>query len=256
MRKKSTNGRLAGKVAIITGGGTGIGKATALLFAHEGASVVVAGPHPDKLLDVVAEIESSNGLAMHFVLDVSSASQWRDLVQSTVSAFGKIDILVNNAGISGNLALGLADRTEAEFQQVINVNLVSQFLGLKEVAPFLKSGASVVNVSSIAGITGNAGANAYTASKGGTRLFSKGAAIEMAAKGIRVNSVHPGFVSTPMTNDMPGAAEFRKMALSHTPMGRAADPMEIATSILFIASDDASFITGAELIVDGGFTAF
>jgi NAD(P)-dependent dehydrogenase (short-subunit alcohol dehydrogenase family) len=248
--------RLAGKAAIITGAGSGIGAATAQLFAREGALVMLTDLQADKLKAVTDQIRREGGNAFFTEQDVSKEEDWQKVVNETLRLFKRIDILVNNAGITGNLLAPLAERSVAEFQRVLSVNLTGQFIGIRAVAPHMGPGCSIVNVSSIAGITGNAGGNAYTASKGGARMLSKGAAIELAKLGIRVNSLHPGFVETPMTSEMQGALDFRKMALDATPLNRGASPEELAKSILFLAGDDSSFMTGAELIVDGGFTAF
>ena len=248
--------RLQNKVALITGSGTGIGAATAALFAREGATVMVTGNQEPNIKEVALAIENEKGIAAYAVHDISQESDWIQVVQKTISLFGKIDILVNNAGISGNLSLSLEERSIEEFNRVLAINLTGQFLGIKTVVPFMDQGGSIVNVSSIAGITGNAGGNAYTASKGGSRLLAKGAAIELAKKGIRVNSLHPGYVETPMVRQMEGADRFKEMAIASTPLGRGAKPIEIAQGILFLASDEASFVTGTELIMDGGFTAF
>lgn len=251
-----TGSRLKGKVALITGGGTGIGAATATLFAKEGATVMITGIRETPLRNIVDEIQSKGGNAFYAIQDVSSEEAWKDVVSKLVRQSGRIDVLVNNAGITGDLFLPLQERTVEEFMRVLSTNLVSTFLGIKTVVPYMQRGASIVNVSSIAGITGNAGGNAYTASKGGSRMLSKGAAVELSKQGIRVNSVHPGYVDTPMVQNMQGASDFRAMAIGNTPIGRGGTAEEIATGILFLASNESSFMTGAELIIDGGFTAF
>lgn len=248
--------RFAGKAVIITGAGSGIGASAALLFAREGASVMLTDLQTDKLKEVTDQIRQEGGNAFFTEQDVSREEDWEKVVSETRRVFKKIDILINNAGITGKLLAPLGERSVAEFQRVLAVNLTGQFIGIRAVAPHMEPGSAIVNVSSIAGITGNAGGNAYTASKGGVRMLSKGAAIELAKLGIRVNSLHPGFVETPMTSEMQGAQDFRKMALDATPLNRGASPEELARSILFLAGDDSSFMTGAELIVDGGFTAF
>ncbi|MDH7459973.1 SDR family oxidoreductase [Chitinophagaceae bacterium 26-R-25] len=248
--------RLEGMVALITGGGSGIGAAIATLFAQEGASIVITGTKETALEKVVQNIQNKGGIAIYAVQDVSIEEDWKRVIAIVIGQFGKIDILVNNAGITGNLLAPLQDRSATEFMQVLSTNLLGPFLGIKTVAPYMKSGAAIVNVSSIAGITGNAGGNAYTASKGGSRMLSKGAAIDFAKLGIRVNSIHPGYVETPMVQNMEGAVAFKNMAVGSTPLGRGAGPEEIANGILFLASKESSFMTGAELVVDGGFTAF
>jgi len=256
INKDNRTQKLQGKVAIITGAGSGIGAATAQLFAQEGAQLIITGNREASLKEVLTRIREAGGTVAHVVQDVAKEEDWAIVVDKAISIYGKIDILVNNAGITGNLLAPLEQRTLEEFNHVLGINLTGQFLGIRSVAPHLRAGASIVNISSIAGITGNAGGNAYTASKGASRLLSKGAAIDLAAKGIRVNSVHPGYVDTPMVQQMEGAADFKKMAIGSTPLQRGARPEEIARGILFLASDDASFMTGAELILDGGFTAF
>lgn len=248
--------RLHDVVALITGGGSGIGAATAILFALEGAHVIITGKRESPLKDVVAEIQQKGGSGIYAIHDVSKEEDWKEVVNTVVKRFGKIDVLVNNAGITGNLHSSLQNRTLEEFMQVISTNLAGTFLGIKSVVPYMPNGSSIINVSSIAGITGNAGGNAYTASKGGSRMLSKGAAIELAKKGIRVNSIHPGYVETPMVQSMDNSSEFKEMAIKNTALGRGAIPNEIANSILFLASKESSYITGAELIIDGGFTAF
>jgi NAD(P)-dependent dehydrogenase (short-subunit alcohol dehydrogenase family) len=244
------------KVVIITGAGSGIGAAAAELFAKEGASLMLTDIQELKLKDVTGAIQRSGGVAASHVHDISSEVQWKAVVDTTIALYGQIDVLINNAGITGNLLAPFEERTVAEFEKVLSINLTGQFIGMKLTIPHMKAGSAIVNVSSIAGITGNAGGNGYTASKGGSRMLSKGAAIDLAKKGIRVNSLHPGFVETPMTREMKGADAFREMALGSTPLGRGATPAELAKGILFLASDDSSFMTGAELIMDGGFTAF
>jgi len=248
--------RLQHKSAIITGAGSGIGAATAMLFASEGASVMIAGDKEEFIKETAVQIRNMGGVAAYAKLDISSEPEWQQVVERTIAQFGKVSILVNNAGVSGNLFLSLEERTKEEFERVLSINLTGHFLGIKTVAPFMGMGDSIVNVSSIAGITGNAGGNAYTASKGGSRMLSKGAAIDLAPRGIRVNSVHPGYVDTPMVRNMEGSMDFKEKAIGATPLGRGASAIEIAQGILFLASDEASFITGAELIMDGGFTAF
>lgn len=249
--------RLVGKVAIITGAAGGMGAAEAVLFAEEGAKVVITDIQDGKLKGVVEDILNRGGVATHMVQDVSSEQSWQHVVNKTVEIYGKVDVLVNNAGITGNLLAPLEDRTVEEFHQVINVNLLSQFIGIKTVVPFMRKngGGSIVNISSIGGIAGSAGGTAYTASKGGSRLITKGFAGELASDHIRVNSVHPGYVATPMTLNMKGADDFEKMAVGATPLGRGATLNEIAYGVLYLASDESTFTTGAEFIIDGGNTA-
>lgn len=249
--------RLENKVAIITGAGGGMGEAEARLFAAEGAKVLITDIDKNALNRVVKQITSQGHTAAYIVQDVSSESGWAEVTARTIELFGKIDVLVNNAGITGNLLAPFEERTLEEFNKVLSVNLVSQFLGTKAVLPHLRrnGGGSIVNISSIGGIIGSAGATGYTASKGGSRAFTKGAAAELAKDNIRVNSVHPGYVETPMTTQMKGAGDFAKMAIGATPLGRGGQLNEIAYAVLYLASDESSFTTGAEFVIDGGATA-
>jgi cyclopentanol dehydrogenase len=249
--------RLKDKVAIITGAAGGIGAAVAKLFAQEGARVVITDVQEQKLKTVVGEIIQAGGTATYCVHDVSSEYDWEVVIEKTSMLFGDIHILVNNAGIVGNIMVPLEERSVSEFNKVIAVNLLSQFIGTKAVLPFMKKNwaGSIINVSSIGGIIGSANATGYTASKGGIRSFTKGAAAELAAFNIRVNSVHPGYVATPMTKGLEQAADFGRMAVGATPLNREASPEEIAPGILYLASDESGFTTGCELVIDGGAVA-
>lgn len=249
--------RLENKVAIITGAAGGMGAAEAILFAAEGARVLITDVQEGKLKAVADEIKNQGGIAEYAVQDVSSEQSWISVVGKAESLFGSIDILVNNAGITGNLLGPIEERTVEEFNKVIGVNLLSQFLGVKTVVPYMRKNkaGSIINISSIGGIIGSANATAYTASKGGSRSFTKGAAAEFAKDNIRVNSVHPGYVATPMTKEMKGAADFEHMAVGATPLNREANPNEVAYAVLYLASDESTFTTGAEFIIDGGATA-
>ena len=249
--------RLKNKVAIITGAAGGMGAAEAYLFAAEGAKVIVTDVQEEKLKAVVEHIISHGGVADYVVQDVSSEKSWGEVTKKTEQLYGKIDILVNNAGITGNLLGSIEDRTVEEFTKVIEVNLLSQFLGVKAVIPYMKEAkaGSIINISSIGGIIGSANATAYTASKGGSRSFTKGAAAEFAQYNIRVNSVHPGYVATPMTKEMTNATDFEHMAVGATPLNREASANEVAYAVLYLASDESTFTTGAEFVIDGGATA-
>src|SRR6201991_4371787 len=227
------------RIVIITGAGSGIGSAAAELFANKGASLMLTDIQEPKLKEVTAAIQKVGGIAAYKVHDISREDQWKVVVDATIALYGRIDVLVNNAGITGNLLAPFEERTVAEFEKVLSINLTGQFIGMKLAVPFMRSGSAIINVSSIAGITGNAGGNAYTASKGGSRMLSKGAAVDLAKQGIRVNSVHPGYVDTPMVQNMSGANEFRDMAIHNTPLGRGATPQEIASGILFLASSES-----------------
>jgi cyclopentanol dehydrogenase len=249
--------RLENKVAIITGAAGGMGAAEAKLFANEGAKIIITDVQEEKLKAVAGEIKANGGVVEYVVHDVSSEDSWKKVAEKAFSAFGKIDILVNNAGILGDIMGPLEERTVEEFNKVLSVNLLGQFIGVKTVVPFMKKvgAGSIINISSVGGITGSGNGTAYTASKGGSRIYTKGAAVELAKDNIRVNSVHPGYVESPMTTQMKGADAFKNGALSITPMGRGAKLEEIAYGVLFLATDESSFMTGSELVIDGGLTA-
>lgn len=246
--------RLQNKVCIITGAAGGIGAATAKIFAKEGAKVLITDIQEDKLKAVVDEVLLQSGVITYMIQDVSTEEGWKTVTEKAIELYGDINVLVNNAGISGNIISTFEERTIEEFNKIIAINLLSQFLGTKAVVPYMKKNksGSIVNISSIGGIIGSANATAYTASKGGTRSYTKGAAAELAPFNIRVNSVHPGYVATPMTKDLPDADEFERIAVSATPLGREGTPEEIAYGILYLASDESSFTTGIELVIDGG----
>ncbi|GMK49166.1 SDR family NAD(P)-dependent oxidoreductase [Paenibacillus glycanilyticus] len=247
--------RLADKVAIITGAGSGMGREEALLFAREGAKVVATDINEAAVLAVVKEIEAEGGVATAIAHNVASEEQWMSVVAAAVEAYGRIDILVNNAGIS--FAVGMLDTTVEQWDKVMNINLSSVFLGMKHVVPHMQknNGGSIVNISSIAGITGSQGAGAYTASKGAVRMLSKAAAVDYGKDNIRVNSVHPGFIETPMSKEFVGNEQMLAWFLSQTALPRVGQAVEVAKAVLFLASDDASYLTGIELPVDGGVTA-
>ncbi|TBO44452.1 SDR family NAD(P)-dependent oxidoreductase [Pedobacter kyonggii] len=249
--------RLENKVAIVTGAAGGIGAAVARIFAKEGAKVLITDVQQEKLSAVANEILAEDGVVAYMTQDVSTEDGWKSVTEKAVTLYGDINILINNAGISGNIISTFEERTIEEFNKIIAVNLLSQFLGTKSVIPFMKknNSGSIVNVSSIGGIIGSANATAYTASKGGSRSYTKGAAAELAPFNIRVNSVHPGYIATPMTKDLPEAKEFERIAVGATPLGRGGTSEEIAYGILYLASDESSFTTGIELIIDGGTTA-
>lgn len=247
--------RLAGKVALITGGAHGMGAAEAKLFAQEGAKVAIADVREDDGRKLEAEITDTGGEAVFVALDVSQEDQWQNAMSQVVGQFGKLDILVNNAGISGS---GERDHTSTEaWDRLINVNAKGVFLGMKYAVPEMRSagGGSIVNISSISGFVGQEAVHpGYNASKGAVRLVTKAAAVQHAKEGIRVNSVHPGMMP-PMITSFQRGDSAREALVDAIPMGREGDPIEVANAVLFLASDEASYITGTELIVDGGFTA-
>ncbi|PJR04069.1 SDR family NAD(P)-dependent oxidoreductase [Avrilella dinanensis] len=250
--------RLEDKIAIITGGAGGLGAAEALLFAKEGAKLLITDIQEEGLKNVKNEITANGGIVDYIVHDVTSEQDWDKVVNKAIELYGAIHILVNNAGITGNLMSSIEETSVEEFKKVLDINILSQFIGIKAVVPHMKKnedGASIINISSIAGIVGSAKATAYTASKGAVRSFTKGAAAELVNHKIRVNSVHPGYVATPMTKNLPNAEEFKKMAIGITPMRREAVPEEIAFGVLYLASDESSYTTGSEMVIDGGNTA-
>ncbi len=248
--------RLSEKISIITGGANGMGAEEARLFAAQGSTVVVADLQQTEGMEVVKQIESSGGTAIFEKLDVTEESQWVSLIERVTSNLGDLDILVNNAGISGSYQPDLMS-LEA-YDRLMRVNARGVFLGIKyAVEPMLKSGSgSIVNISSISGMVGQEYTHmGYNASKGAVRIMTKSAAVQYAAKGIRVNSVHPGMMP-PMTTSVGTAApETREVMLKEVPMNRFGLVEEVANAVLFLASDEASYITGVELTVDGGLTA-
>lgn len=256
-------GRLDGKVAIVTGSASGIGAATASLFASEGAKVVLADIDETNATAVANEIVSSGGSAIYLRLNVTSDSGWRDVIAQTVKTYGKLNVLVNNAGIS--LGHDIEDTTLDEWNLIMNVNATGVFLGMKHAIAAMKQNGemcSIINRSSIDGQIGEADLFAYCASKGAVTIATKSAALGVAAKGykIRINSVHPGYVRTPLTEkeaaDMGFTVDeyFEKVGSQH-PIGYVGEPMDIAYIDLYLASDESKWVTGAEFTLDGGWTA-
>jgi 3alpha(or 20beta)-hydroxysteroid dehydrogenase len=246
-------GRLHGKVALITGSARGMGAAEAQLFADEGAQVVVSDVLDAEGQVLVKEIGDQ---ALFVRLDVTREADWQAAVAAAVDAFGKLDILVNNAGIVRAAPLTLMD--VEEFRLVTEINQVGVFLGMKSVAGAMTAagGGSIINISSIDGIQGSPYLCAYAATKFAVRGMTKVAALELAGQNIRVNSIHPGGVSTPMCGEIPGLSREQVEALvgQSVPMRRIGQPQEVARMALFLASDDSSYCTGAEFVVDGGAT--
>ncbi|MSP05315.1 MAG: glucose 1-dehydrogenase [Acetobacteraceae bacterium] len=260
--------RLQSKVAIVTGGASGIGAETARLFAAHGATVVLCDVQDDLGHAVAREITDAGGIAEYFRHDVTSEDQWIARAAATEAKYGKINILGNIAGISGRPAgmtvqtgatagAKLLDQTLENWNHIMEVNATGVFLGTKSVIPAMQraGGGSIINISSICGIVGSFANAAYHASKGAVRIFSKSAAIQYAADQVRVNSVHPGFVDTPMARPGLIGNESGKARMDATPMGRFGKPIDIANGCLFLASDESSWMTGAELVIDGGMTA-
>lgn len=243
--------RLRDKVAIVTGGARGIGEATARLFVSEGAAVMIADQSADEAVPVVASINAEGGRAEFFHGDVTVESDWERLIAQTLASFGKLSVLVNNAGIGGK-TVGDHDKLEG-WQRLLTVNAQSVFLGTKHAAAVMcRAGkGSIVNISSIIGIVAHGESHpGYAASKAAVRHYTKAAACRYGPSGVRVNSVHPGFLP-PMRNGTSAGIQENKVPI--TPLRRTGEPIEVAYGVLFLASDEASFVTGAELVIDGGF---
>jgi cyclopentanol dehydrogenase len=247
--------RLIGKVALISGGARGQGASEARLFAGEGAKVVVGDVLDDLARKTADEINAKLGTrAVHAIhLDVTRAADWRAAVEACEKEFGGLDILVNNAGIAN--MKGIEATSEEEWDAVVNINQKGVWLGMKAAVPAMRrrGGGSIVNISSIFGLIGSAGSAAYHGTKGAVRLLTKAAAVQYAPDKIRANSIHPGVIFTPMVDAVP--REDIQPVIDMTPMKRGAHPDEVGWAVLFLASDEASFVTGSELVVDGGYTA-
>ena len=232
-----------------------MGAAEAKIFAAEGASVVIGDILEEEGNRVEAEIAESGGEAVFVTLDVTSEEDWQAAVDTAVERFGKLDILVNNAGIWDR---GKVEEQSSEsWDRVMNVNSKGVFLGTKVAIPAMREagGGSIVNISSVAGLVGSAGSTAYNASKGAVRLLTKGTAIQYAAEGIRCNSVHPGPIETQMLAEVYPDDDMREERLTVIPLGRLGQMDDVANGVLFLASDEASYMTGSELVIDGGYTA-
>jgi len=247
--------RLEGKVALITGTGRGQGAAESKLFAKEGAKVVVADVLDQEGITVAAEIAEAGGEAIYVHLDVTNEDDWEAAVRETVSNFGKLDILVNNAGIwrRGHVM----ETSSEQWDDILSVNSKGVFLGTKAVIPEMRKagGGSIVNISSTAGLVGSKTSAAYSASKGAVRIFSKSTAIQYASEGIRANSIHPGPIDTDMGDQVWPDATSRESSISRTALSRIGTADDVAYGVLYLASDEASFVTGSELVIDGGVTA-
>lgn len=245
--------RLQGKVAIITGAANGMGAAEAHLFAKEGAKVVATDLNEEKLNEVVANVKAAGGEITGIKQNVASEEEWKAVVAKTVELYGKVDVLVNNAGVA--MSKNFATMEMDEWNWVMDINLNGCVLGMKYTIPEMQKvgGGSVINISSIGGIVGMAGSSPYTAAKGALRSLSKSAAVEYGKDKIRVNSVHPGIIVTPMTApSMEDAMPYYKM---HTQLPYFGDPEDVAHGVVFLASEESRFMTGAELVIDGGWTA-
>ena len=248
--------RLEGRVAFISGGARGLGAAEARMFAQEGAKVVMGDILDDDGHKVEAEINETDGEALFLHLDVTSEAEWQQAISATVARFGKLDVLVNNAGIT---PYGTGDDTTVEiWDRVMEINSKGVFLGTKTAIPEMKKagGGSIINISSIAGMVGSAFVQpVYHASKGAVRLLTKATAIQYANDGIRCNSIHPGPMMTPMTEFTRSDPDRYELSVARIPMGRFGEPEEVAHGALYLASDESSYVTGSELVIDGGVTA-
>ena len=247
--------RLQGKVALISGGARGQGACEGRLFAQEGAKVVLTDILDEEGEAVAVEIRQQGGDAIYVRLDVTQEQQWQDVIQATVDRYGKLDILVNNAGIFPMVRV--EDTSVELWEQVMDINVTGVFLGTKHAIPAMRAagGGSIINISSVAGLVGGFRAAAYSASKGAVRILTKGTAVQYAADGIRANSVHPGIIVTQMTEELLSDESAREQRLTGTPIGRFGTVDDVAYGVLFLASDESSYVTGSELVIDGGSTA-
>jgi NAD(P)-dependent dehydrogenase (short-subunit alcohol dehydrogenase family) len=248
--------RLEGKVALISGGARGMGAEAGRLFTREGAKVVLGDVLETEGKTTVEEIRAAGGEAAFVRLDVTSESDWAAAVAEAERWYGKLDVLVNNAGIGGGNRI--EDTTLADWERIMAVNSTGVFLGTRAVIPAMRraGGGSIVNISSQLGLVGTDNSSPeYQASKGAVRLLTKATAIQYAKDGIRANSVHPGPIVTAMTERRRANPETYRLTVSRIPLGRYGQPLEVALGVLYLASDEASFVTGSELVIDGGWTA-
>lgn len=255
--------RVKDKVAIITGGAAGLGAAAAMMLAHEGAAVVLTDVDEEKGLAVSRQISEAGGKALFLSHDVSSEDAWDRVVDITLDHFGRLDVLVNNAGVGWGGPP--EDETLERWRKLMSINLDGVFLGTRAALRAMKKvpprGGSIINLSSIEGLVGDPNLGAYNASKGGVRLYTKSVALYCAKErlGVRVNSIHPGYIWTPMVEsylrDHGGVEEGRKALDAMHPIGHVGDPDDIAYGVVYLASDESKFVTGTELVIDGGYTA-
>ena len=247
--------RLENKVALISGGARGMGAVEAKLFTTEGAKVVIGDVLAEDGRRTEAEINEAGGECLFVPLDVTNEAAWQDAVQAAVRRFGKLDILVNNAGIYRTERV--EEVSEELWDLVMGINAKGVFLGTKHAIPEMRNagGGSIVNISSVAGLVGDHISAAYASSKGAVRLLTKSTAIQYAKEGIRCNSVHPGTIETPMTADMLVDPQYRQDRMERTPLQRLGPAQDVPYGVLYLASDESSFVNGSELVIDGGRTA-
>ncbi len=256
--------RVDGKVAIVTGGGSGIGEASSELLAEGGAKLIVTDINEEAAEHTADIIKQRGGKAISLYQDVTDEARWAEVVQAAEREFGRLGVLVNNAGVSGAGGDNIEEGTFEAWRQIMSINLDAVYLGCKMAVESMKEeGGSIINISSVMGMVGGAGP-AYNASKGGVRLLTKSIAVYCGNNGynIRVNSVHPGYIWTPMvrqiaevSDEVSSEEELREMLLMQHPIGRLGVAQDIANGVRFLASEDASFMTGSELVIDGGYTA-
>lgn len=257
--------KLENKTAIVTGAGSGLGAASSELLATQGARLIVTDIDGEAAEQTARVIEQRGGKAIAITQDVVDQQSWTDVVETAISTFGKLDVLVNNAGVTGAGAGPLEDVSFESWRQVMNINLDAVFLGCQAAIKAMKEGdgGSIINISSVMGIVGGAGA-AYNASKGGVRLLTKSVAVYCGNNdyNIRCNSIHPGYIWTPMVRNLVEFVDeikdedaLMQMLVDKHPIGRLGVAEDIANGVLFLASDDSSFMTGSELVIDGGYTA-
>ena len=251
--------RVAGKIALVTGGGSGIGRASSMTLAREDATVVVTDLNGDTAAETVSLIVEAGGKARSMVQDTTDEAVWQEVMASIRETEGRLDIVLNNAGVSAGGVL-LKDTTLEDWRFVNRANVEGVYLGTKYGIELMEedgTGGSIINISSIYGKVGAIGSVSYSASKGAVCVLSKAAALECgsAGNGVRVNTIHPGFILTGMNEARLKRNEFRDWALKRTPIGRIGDPQDIANGVLYLASDESSFVTGTELAIDGGFLA-
>jgi 3alpha(or 20beta)-hydroxysteroid dehydrogenase len=249
-------GRLDGKVALISGGGRGQGATEARLFVNEGAKVVFGDILDEDGRKVEAEIRASGGEATYVHLDVTSESDWRSAVETVLSRYGKLNVLVNNAGII--IRKSIEETNAEEWDRTMAINVKGVFLGTKHAIPAMRraGGGSIINISSVAGLVGSTyGSPSYIASKGAVRLFTKATAVQQAKDNIRCNSIHPGPIETPMIQETLEDRDFLQERLRRIPLGRIGKVEDVAYGVLYLASDESAYVTGSELVIDGGSTA-